>query len=164
MRNRLFHLIIFTLLASFASAQDETGQVVFWSSSEWECPAIVVDLFDLDTNLIFSGRLDKTYLGYEIPDCGNEHTLSLDSVSTGDYFFVADCSVEQCYVCGGEGSYWQPIVQSEAAPNRKSRNQGNIEGTWRTCYLCQGNGQSSTILWIDTLTVKEDACRSVLLK
>jgi DnaJ-class molecular chaperone len=155
-------LLVISFIRLFAQTGD--GEVVFWTSSEWECSSILVDLYDVDSNLIFSGRLDKTYKGYEIPNCGHEQTLTLTDITTGNYFFVADCSVEQCYVCGGEGSYWQPVVQSETPSTRKSRNQGNIEGTWRTCYVCQGNGQASTILWLDTLSVKENACRSVLLK
>lgn len=157
-------LILFVLSNLILPAQTSDGEVVFWSSSEWECPYILVDLFDMDSNTVFSGRLNKTYIGYEIPNCGHEQTLTIEDLAIGNYFFIADCSVEQCYVCSGEGSYWQPIVQSETPSTRKSRNQGNIEGTWRTCYVCGGNGQASTILWIDTLSVKENACRSVLLK
>ena len=162
MRILLFLLIL--AMNSVSLAQNKGGNIVFWSTQDWECDYVKLDLYTLDTLLVYSGKLDQVYKGFEIPECGGEYTLSVSNIDVGNYFFVADCTREQCGLCGGEGSFWQPIVHHEAAKQKSTRNKGNISGAWKTCYLCDGDGQASTTLWIDTLTIYLDKCRSVLLK
>lgn len=153
---------IFFLLSTYS--QDHFGEVLFWSAQQWECEFLKIDLYTADSTIVFSGKLDRVYKGFDLPICGHEQTLTATNMDTGSYFFVADCSTEQCGLCAGEGSYWQPIVHNKTARTSGTGNKGNIEGTYKTCYLCDGVGQASTILWIDTLKVYENKCRSVLLK
>mgnify|MGYP007024818054 FL=1 len=161
---RIIPFLLIMAVDTVALAQNKGGNIVFWSAQEWECEYVKLDLYTLDTFLVYSGKLDQVYQGFEIPDCGEENTLSVPNIDVGNYFFVADCSREQCNLCAGEGSYWQPIVHYEAVKQKGTRNKGNISGAWKTCYLCDGDGQASTTLWIDTLTIYFDKCRSVLLK
>lgn len=161
---RILLFLLMLALNCMALAQKKSGNIVFWSAQDWECDYVKLDLYNMDTVLVYSGKLDQVYKGFEIPECGEEHTLSVPNIDVGNYFFVADCTRERCGLCGGEGSYWQPIVQHEVAKQKGTRNKGNISGAWKTCYLCDGEGQASTTLWIDTLTIYLDKCRSVLLK
>lgn len=164
MRRILFIVFPMLILQQAAYTQEADGNVVFWSAQDWACDFLKIDLYSQDSILVYSGKLDKTYKKFQIPLCGDENTLSVEKLSVGSYFFVADCSVEQCELCGGEGSYWQPIMHSKTPKQNGATNKGNMDGTWRTCYLCGGNGKASTIMWVDTLNVYEDKCRSVLLK
>ena len=160
-------LLYFLFFTSNLLAQEDTGSLsnlLFWTAQKWPCEFLEVEVYDQDTNLLYQGKLRDRFTENRIPNCEDEQTLILRDIAPGFYFFVAECYKEECYVCHGEGSYWQPIVQDKSTKSTGIKSKANMEGTWRTCHVCGGDGASSSTMWIDSLTLKSQQCRSILLK
>ena len=145
-------------------AQSDLGNVLFWTAQDWECDYFEIKIYTVDSNILAQGKLKEKYTENTLPECGNEQVLNFQDLAEKDYFFIADCSKEACYVCNGEGSYWQPTVQTEAQPKNARKNKGQIGGVYKTCHTCGGNGEAFQILWIDTFSIHPEKCRTILLK
>ena len=159
-------LFIFLTINSISIAQnkiEEKSSLLFWTAQDWPCEYMKVELFNADTLVISSGKLKDKFTENRVPECTDEKVLKMENLAPGFYFFVAECFKEECYVCSGEGSYWQPIMQDKSSKQTGVKSKGNIEGTWRTCHVCGGDGASSSTILMDTLSLKGQQCRSVLL-
>jgi len=160
-------LLIFALLSTISNAQEKSSDLsslLFWTAQDWPCEFMEIRLFKADTTLVAKSKLKEKFRENRAPECNDSKVLEIENLNSGFYFFVAECIKEECYVCHGEGSYWQPIMQDKSSKQTDVKSKGNMEGTWRTCYICNGNGASSSTIWMDTLTLKGQQCRTVLLK
>lgn len=142
----------------------ETAQVLFWTAQDWPCEVIAIEVYNSDSLLIASGKLKEKFIENRIPECADEKVLLIENLPPDSYFFIADCYKEECPVCHGEGSYWQPIVQDKSTKQVGIKTKANIEGTYKTCYVCKGDGASYSTIWKDSLSVEGKQCRSILLK
>lgn len=159
---------IFSLLFSIcftlsSSAQDISGNVLFWTAQNWECDFLEIKVYNSDSVIVETGKLKDRHTSIEMPDCGSDKVLNFENLPVSNYFFVADCKREACTVCNGEGSFWQHTVQDQVNSRNERKNKGQIGGTYKTCHVCGGNGQAFQILWIDTFSVQLDKCRTILL-
>lgn len=141
------------------------ASLVFWTAQEWKCEQIKITVYKADSTLYRENYLITKLRLDHIPECGEQGSLTIEQIEPGSYFFVADCSRELCSLCNGEGSYWQSIVHDQTSSGaRGGKSKGDINGTWKTCHQCQGDGKAYRMMWVDTLTLFSNQCRSVLLQ
>lgn len=158
-------ILSFCLFKQLIIAQNSNnGNFVFWTAQDWKCEQIEISLYTSDSILWEKKYLRTKFTEARIPECHEDGSLTISNVPTGDYYFLADCNKELCPVCNGEGSYWQAIVHDETKSlARGGKSKGDITGTWKTCYTCNGDGAAFRIMWMDTLSIDTMQCRSILL-
>lgn len=164
---RCLQLYIFLALFMTSAAQEpsqELSSLLFWTAQDWPCEFMKVEVFNTDTLIMAKGKLKEKFVQNRLPVCTDDKVLRIENLQPGFYFFVAECLKEECYVCHGEGSYWQPIIQDKSMKQTGIKSKANIEGVYKTCHVCEGDGASSRTVWTDTLSLKSQQCRSVLLK
>lgn len=157
-------VLLSSLLLSLNAQENFSNGLLFWTTQEWPCDFIKINIYTLDTLLVDSVRLNERYQGVNIPNCQSNDILVVPNLEAGRYFFEAQCYQPACGVCGGEGSFWQPTVQNETPSSRNSSNKGNVEGVWKTCYTCGGNGKTFNMIWLDTFSIDTNQCRMILFQ
>lgn len=160
------YILLFLLIINFYaySQSNKSGSFVFWTAQDWKCDQIEISLFNADSSLYDKQYLRTKFTEARVPECNEEGSLTFLDVPPGAYYFLADCNKELCPVCGGEGSFWQPIVHDETKSLvRGGKSKGDITGTWKTCFTCNGDGAAFRIIWRDTLSLDTMQCRSILL-
>jgi DnaJ-class molecular chaperone len=157
-------ILLTAVLAKAQNTEVFPSTLLFWSAQDWPCEFIDIEVFNIDSNLVGKAKLVEKFSENRNPDCSDTEVASITELLPGFYYFIAACNKYECYVCEGEGSYWKPIIQDKSMKTTGTKSKANIEGTYKTCHVCQGDGAASSTIWIDTLTLKSQQCRSILLK